>query len=193
MGFIEELQYRKADPVNDLDYAYWNFFKPGIEDSVRELNAGEWPESRYDFFKKGFEDPDMQIILHNGEEIGCFCITESDEAIILQRVYIREDYQRRGIGGHLINMALDKAHETQKPLELEVLANNEKAINSYKKGGFVQTTDIIVNGWNQKFEMRHKDTEKYLRPASDLQREAGNDNNDTQSSFTKKHAGFKPK
>lgn len=61
-------------------------------------------------------------------------------------------------------MALDEAHRLKKPLELEVLANNTKAINAYTKSGFVQSSPVITNGWNQKFEMRHKDTFQYLKP-----------------------------
>lgn len=187
MSIKEEITFRATvidpshmgDPDNDLNYAYRFFFKPGIEKSVRELTRdfnraankgprdGEWPESRYDFFKKGFSDPDMQIILHNGERVGCFCISLEKEAVILQRVYLRHDYQRQGIGQKLIAMALDTAHAQKKPLELEVLANNAAAIESYKKGGFEQASDVIVNGWNRKIIMRHKDTVQYMQHAQE--------------------------
>jgi hypothetical protein len=51
-------------------------------------------------------------------------------------------------------------------LELEVLANNTKAINAYLKAGFVQTSPVIVNGWNQKFSMRQKETSRYAFAAA---------------------------
>jgi ribosomal protein S18 acetylase RimI-like enzyme len=182
MSLKDEIEFRPAnvdlnsmhDPENDLNYSYAFFFKPGIEGPVRELTSafnkktgkgpaeGEWPETRYEFFKKGFMDPDMRIILHNGERVGCFCISTTPEAIILQRVYLRKDYQRQGIGQKLIGMALEEAHRQKKPLELEVLANNHQAIESYKKGGFEPVSEIVVSGWNQKFTMRHKNTMKYI-------------------------------
>jgi len=152
MAFVDGLSFRSVDPVEDIDMAYHYLFKPGIEKCVRDLNDGVWPESRYEFFKKGFEEPDMQMIMHNGTDVGCFCIRETENSIVLQRVYIAEEFQRKGI----------EAHEKKKPLELEVLANNDKAIGCYEKSGFTQTTGIIKNGWNEKFEMYHKDTIKYL-------------------------------
>ena len=161
-SIVDELEYVNVNFEQDLDYAYWNFFKPGIEDCVRDLNKGEWPESRYDFFKSGFSDPDMMMIMHKGERVGCYCIRETENEVILQRVYIAQEYQRQGIGQSLIAMSLQVAHEKSKPLELEVLANNKKAINSYSKAGFIQTTPVLINGWNQKFSMRHKDTFQYM-------------------------------
>jgi len=179
LSLINALEFRPVDPVEDLDHAYWHFFKPGIEECVKELNDNVWPESRYDFFKKGFVDPDMMMISYHGANIGCYCISNQDNAVILQRVYIAPEYQRKGIGTKLIGMALEKAHELQKPLELEVLANNTPAINSYLKGGFVKTSGIIVNGWNQKFTMRHKDTIRYLAPkANQMFAQATNGSND---------------
>lgn len=181
MTVLDELTFRPAHPENDLQFAYERLFKPGIEKAVRELTAdfnkmsgkgpaeGEWPETRYDFFKKGFSDPDMMMISHKGEDIGCYCISHAENAIILQRVYLREDYQRLGIGAMLVQKALDEAHRVKKPLELEVLANNTRAINSYRKSGFIQSSPEVCSGWNRKFEMRHRDTYQYLftswRPA----------------------------
>lgn len=162
MAFVDDLSFRSVDPVEDIDMAYHYLFKPGIEKCVRDLNDGVWPESRYEFFKKGFEEPDMQMIMHNGADVGCFCIRETENSIVLQRVYIAEEFQRKGIGTYLVDKALEEAHEKKKPLELEVLANNDKAIGCYEKSGFTQTTDVIKNGWNEKFEMYHKDTVKYL-------------------------------
>jgi hypothetical protein len=106
MAVKDEIGFRPADPVRDLNFAYTQLFKPGVEKSVRALNNGEWPESRYDFFKKGFADPAMMMITHQGRDIGCCCISETKDAIILQRVYILAEYQRQGIGEKLVGMAL---------------------------------------------------------------------------------------
>lgn len=168
MAIVDEIEFRKATP-EDLEFAYAYLFRPGIERFVRELNNDVWPDSRYDFFRKGFADPDMMMITHNGMDIGCFCISRTDTAIILQRVYLLPEYQRQGIGAKLVEIALAEAHAQQKPLELEVLENNAPAISSYKKAGFVQCSGIIVNGWNRKFEMRHKDTEGYRAPGTAMQ------------------------
>ena len=165
MAVKDEIEFRPANMEEDLEFAYLCLFKPGIEKCVKELNGGVWPESRYEFFKKGFSDPDMMMISHNGIDVGCFCISKTDAAVVLERVYLLHEYQRQGIGNKLIGMALKAARELNKPLELEVLANNTQAINSYKKAGFEQSSEIIVKGWNQKVTMRHKDTKQYMHAA----------------------------
>lgn len=168
MSIADEVTSRPADPVKDLAYAY-DVFKRTISPYVIAL-AGYYPEQqRYDFFKKGFEDPDMQMIVHNGKDIGCFCISDTPSAIVLQRMYFEPSYQRQGIGQRIMGLALQMAHDSKKTLELEVLENNTPAISAYTKNGFT-AYQLVVNDWNRKLLMRHKDTVQYLpRPAPALQ------------------------
>lgn len=169
----DKLELRPAKD-EDLDYAYKYLFKPGIEKVVKELtnefnrisNQGpieeEWPIERYEFFKKGFLNSKMMMISSKEGDIGCFCIAKTNDSIELQRVYIREDFQGHGIGENIVQEALEIAHEMKLPLKLEVLANNRKAIDAYKKCGFEQSTPVIAHCWNKKFTMIHKDTIQYL-------------------------------
>lgn len=53
---LNELKFRKVDFENDVGLAYHLLFMPGIRQFVEELNNGEWPDSRYDFFVKGFKE-----------------------------------------------------------------------------------------------------------------------------------------
>ena len=171
------IECRVADPETDFDIAY-DIFKRTISDCVKELNAGVWPEEeRKPFFRKGFKEEGMCMLLHEGKPIGCFGIAELDlpvineerylstvstyKAIVLQRMYIEPEFQRRGIGAALIDVALKIARQYQLPLELEVLENNEKAIRAYKKGGF-EDYKLVVNGWNRKYLARHRETTRYL-------------------------------
>ncbi len=157
----DDISYRPVDPEKDLDAAY-QIFKKTISPSVMALNNGVWPEhERYPFFKKGFSEHGMYMLMHGRKPIGCFCITklelphidepvvaiktqqDTDEinarpkyqAVILQRMYIEPDYQRHGIGTAIMKKALEKAHNEKLPLELEVLANNDNAIAGYEKNG----------------------------------------------------------
>lgn len=128
------------------------------------------------------------MLFHNNEPIGCFCITElklpfieedaldlnhedamnaflekpTYEAVVLQRMYIAPDYQKHGIGSTLMNMALERAHEKQLPLELEVLTTNSAGIHAYKSKGYDVYSQIDSKGWNKKYLMRQKDTEQYM-------------------------------
>lgn len=67
------------------------------------------------------------------EEIG-------DESLEIERIYIRNKFQRHGLGKCLLNKAMEIAAESKKnKIWLGVWEKNENAIAFYKKKGFVQT------------------------------------------------------
>lgn len=158
------LRYRPASQKGDLEYAY-DLFKRLTKDMVIE-HRGEWPEPHQsDFFADAFKNSDMWMLVDCGTDvstygktIGCFCIDVRDDKVYLQRMYWEPEYQGQGIGTDVIQLALAKAHELQKPLELGVLQTNQKAHDFYLRNGFVQTG---VNDWE--YEMRHQDTFQYVK------------------------------
>jgi diamine N-acetyltransferase len=63
-----------------------------------------------------------------------------DESLEIERIYIKNEFQKQGIGKYLLNKAMEIAMENnKKKLWLGVWEKNEKAISFYKKLGFVQT------------------------------------------------------
>ena len=63
-----------------------------------------------------------------------------DESLEIERIYIRNKFQRKGFGKYLMKKAMEIAIEQNKKLIwLGVWEKNEKAIGFYKKIGFVQT------------------------------------------------------
>ncbi|MBS5911825.1 MAG: GNAT family N-acetyltransferase [Paenibacillus macerans] len=63
-----------------------------------------------------------------------------DESLEIERIYIRNKFQRKGLGKYLINKALEIAiSQAKKTVWLGVWEKNENAIDFYKKMGFVQT------------------------------------------------------
>lgn len=67
------------------------------------------------------------------EEIG-------DESLEIERIYIRNKFQKHGLGKCLLNKAMEIAMECKKnKIWLGVWEKNENAIAFYKKKGFVQT------------------------------------------------------
>lgn len=63
-----------------------------------------------------------------------------DEALEIERIYIRSPFQKQGLGKYLFNKALEVAmKQNKKKIWLGVWEKNEKAIAFYKKMGFVQT------------------------------------------------------
>lgn len=56
------------------------------------------------------------------------------------RIYIKNSFQKHGLGKHLLNKAIEIALErNKKNIWLGVWEKNENAIDFYKKMGFVQT------------------------------------------------------
>lgn len=62
------------------------------------------------------------------------------ESLEIERIYIKQDYQKHGLGKYLVNKAIEIAMEqNKKKIWLGVWEKNENAIAFYKKMGFVQT------------------------------------------------------
>jgi diamine N-acetyltransferase len=62
------------------------------------------------------------------------------EALEVERIYIKSDFQKHGLGKYLFNKAVDLAQENNKSkIWLGVWEKNENAIAFYKRMGFVET------------------------------------------------------
>ncbi|MEJ9164285.1 GNAT family N-acetyltransferase, partial [Paenibacillus graminis] len=63
-----------------------------------------------------------------------------DEALEIERIYIKHKFQKHGLGKVLLNKAIEMAMEhSKKKIWLGVWEKNENAIAFYNKMGFVQT------------------------------------------------------
>ncbi|MDV2684360.1 GNAT family N-acetyltransferase [Alkalihalophilus lindianensis] len=63
-----------------------------------------------------------------------------DESLEIERIYIKNKFQKHGLGKYLLNRAMEIAMErNKKKVWLGVWEKNENAIAFYKKKGFVQT------------------------------------------------------
>lgn len=64
----------------------------------------------------------------------------SDESLEIERIYIKNKFQKHGLGKYLLNKAMEIAMErNKKKIWLGVWEKNENAIAFYKKMGFVRT------------------------------------------------------
>ncbi|MFP3512883.1 GNAT family N-acetyltransferase [Peribacillus sp. SIMBA_075] len=62
------------------------------------------------------------------------------ESLEIERIYIKNSFQKHGLGKYLLNKAMEIAMEhNKKKVWLGVWEKNENAIAFYKKLGFVQT------------------------------------------------------
>ncbi|MEW8971772.1 MAG: GNAT family N-acetyltransferase [Mesobacillus sp.] len=63
-----------------------------------------------------------------------------NDALEIERIYVKNKFQKLGLGKYLFNMAMEIAMDSgKKKIWLGVWEKNENAIAFYKKLGFVQT------------------------------------------------------
>ncbi|MCZ8522670.1 MULTISPECIES: GNAT family N-acetyltransferase [Paenibacillus] len=100
--------------------------------------------------EKELSDPFSQFffVYFNDEVAGYLKVNTDDaqseemgvESLEIERIYIKNKFQKHGLGKYLLNKAIEVAidHEKKK-IWLGVWEKNENAIAFYKKMGFVQT------------------------------------------------------
>ena len=71
-------------------------------------------------------------IIVDDKIIGCLLLTDKDNGILLDEIYIEEEYRNKGIGASIIKDVISK----NKIIYLWVYKENLKAISLYKKLGF---------------------------------------------------------
>jgi diamine N-acetyltransferase len=130
--------------------------KETFNDTFKDQNS---PEQMEAYLEKAFNSEQLEkellnpsshfyFVYVNNEVAGYLKVntndaqteTMDDESLEIERIYIRKDLQRHGLGKYLLNKAMEVAleHHKQK-VWLGVWEKNENAIEFYKKMGFVQT------------------------------------------------------
>ncbi|TWD93262.1 spermine/spermidine N-acetyltransferase [Neobacillus bataviensis] len=88
------------------------------------------------------------FVYFNNEVAGYLKVNTNDaqseemgqESLEIERIYIKNKFQKYGLGKYLLNKAMEIAMErNKKKVWLGVWEKNENAIGFYKKMGFVQT------------------------------------------------------
>ena len=102
----------------------------GLMDAFLPLTIAAEREDLFDY--------QLYVAMENENAVGFVAFTEEE----LAWLYVRPDYQRRGIGRALAEFALDKMTEKEK--SVEVLFGNIPARNLYHSLGF--TRETIIHG-----------------------------------------------
>jgi diamine N-acetyltransferase len=127
-----------------------------FNDTFKEQNS---PKNMKAYLDKAFNTKQLQSELSNDSSAFYFIYSDdklagylkinineaqsekmTDESLEVERIYIRKDFQKEGLGKHLMNEAIKIALlRNKKIIWLGVWEKNLKAIEFYKKNGFVQT------------------------------------------------------
>ncbi|MCG3419823.1 GNAT family N-acetyltransferase [Oceanobacillus jordanicus] len=130
-----------------------------IETFKNTFEAQNSPENMKAYQEKAFNSQQLEMelaniysefffVYYNNEVVGYLKINTNDAqsevmgdtSLEIERIYIKNKYQKHGLGKYLINKSIEIAIErSKKEIWLGVWEKNENAIAFYKKMGFVQT------------------------------------------------------
>ena len=98
---------------------------------------------------KNIADGFTRIIELDDVQIGIYVVERAPDHVQLLQIFILADYQRRGIGSHLIENLLAEARAASLPLRLRVLRVNP-AFDLYRRLGF-----NVVQETPERYFMEH--------------------------------------
>lgn len=78
------------------------------------------------------------VAREGGVVVGVITARKQDDVIVVNRLYVRPQYQRRGIGRQLLEASYRTFHDSQR-VRLSVEAENRKGVAFYAKQGFRET------------------------------------------------------
>lgn len=92
------------------------------------------------------EITDYKIIMCNKNKVGCLLVAKKDDGVILDEIYLEEEYRNKGIGTDIIKNIL----KINPIVNLWVYKKNIKAISLYKKMKFK-----IINKTENRYYMKY--------------------------------------
>jgi ribosomal protein S18 acetylase RimI-like enzyme len=93
-------------------------------------------EGQHHVVARGIDSEAMQIVLVEEEAVGWVQVNELTDALELGQLYLRPEWQGRGIGSELVRAVKRRARAASKPATLAVLHNNPRAQALYERMGF---------------------------------------------------------
>jgi ribosomal protein S18 acetylase RimI-like enzyme len=130
----------------------------GVE-RVNEI-TGSWHSLEALSRQLHMEGTAFLLAQENGEIVGhALAIGQRPPTLILARLYVAPNRQRRGIGGRLLQAAID-AFPQADIVQLDVEADNPKGLGFYRRMGFQPVGERVEAGIN------HLRMEKSLKQAA---------------------------
>jgi ribosomal protein S18 acetylase RimI-like enzyme len=124
---------------SDLEFLF-KCSTEAMKPTVEKLN----PDIVFDYetefakYTNKFNHTEIQVIQYDGFDVGRLRVVRSKESIYVGGIQILPEFQGKGIGGAIFNELIQESDETKIPIILEVHDINTRAIDFYKKLGFVK-------------------------------------------------------
>ena len=135
---MEDLSIRKAREIDS------EFVFAVKKEAFREYaeQVWGWDESHQrESHNARFASHDFRIIGFRGTNVGFFATSNTSEKLTLHQLFILPEYQGRGIGSACMTRIVNEAKMEQKPVMLQVLKINTRAIAFYERIGFKIASD----------------------------------------------------
>ena len=89
----------------------------------------------------------VQMVISNEKTVGTLIVYEYEDGLLLDEIYLEEEFRGRGIGTNLIK----DIFKFKKNVYLWVYKNNRNALNLYKSLGF-----IIILKTSDRYQMKRE-------------------------------------
>jgi ribosomal protein S18 acetylase RimI-like enzyme len=110
--------------------------------ALREYVAAIWgwdEEVQHEKFVMRFTPAGHQIVVFDGIDVGLLQVVDEVSQIVVGKIELLSEFQRRGIGSVLMGRILDEARARQVPVRLQVLRTNAPARRLYERLGFLMS------------------------------------------------------
>jgi GNAT superfamily N-acetyltransferase len=110
--------------------------------ALREYVAAIWgwdEEVQHEKFENRFTPAGHQIVVFDGVDVGLLQVVDEGSHLVVGKMELLPEFQRRGIGSVLMGRILDEARARQVPVRLQVLRTNAPARRLYERLGFVMS------------------------------------------------------
>ncbi len=130
---VRQLSLRKAY-ASDSEFVF----------AVKEAAFREYVEQMWGWddsyqrqlHNRRFAAQDFRIIQFRGVDVGFLAISHTSDTFKVNQLFIRPEYQGKGIGSACMTRIIDDANLEQKPVVLQVLKVNTRGIAFYQRLGF---------------------------------------------------------
>ena len=87
-------------------------------------------------FSRKWVPEEFDVLLIDGSPIGCIRVEDHPDHMHFAEIQILPEFQGRGIGSDIIRNEMARAKGLQKPVRLQVLTSNHRALELYLRLGF---------------------------------------------------------
>lgn len=123
-------------PAQDCDHEVCFLVTERAMRSYVEQTFGQWDEERQrERHAHEFASRRPDIVSFDGVDVGIWLVLREPTRLVLSKIYLLPEFQRRGIGSALLDRLIRESEGTRLPIHLRLLRVNP-AISLYERKGF---------------------------------------------------------